>query len=116
MLAGATAATAIPAIRCAKHRSYLGYLGYIAALTVGAILWSFATVPSSDHTVRQLTAVAVTFLPLGGTYAVVPGLLALRMASPKAIVISTLLVTAIALPCWFVFSLYVSCHMGYGCI
>ena len=113
---GAAAVVILSAIRCAKRRAYLSYLAHIAVLTIFLIIASLIDVPLHSPPLRSVVVTVLIFLPVFGTYAAVPGLQVMRMASSKAIVIATLLATAIAIPCWLILSLYVACYVGHDCL
>jgi hypothetical protein len=104
------------AIFCAKRRAYTQYLALIGILAIAAIAISAAVRPSYYSTGKAIFVAFLMFLPLTVLYCFMPGLLVRKAASPKVVLVLTFLVTAIAVPVWLMYGLYIVCFVGQDCI
>ncbi len=101
---------------CSKFRWYKGYLIYVSALTILGIVATDVSRPHYGTDARGLLASIASNLPLGAAYLFPLGTMVRRAAAPRSIIVASFILTLVAIPLWFAWTIFIGCTIGQDCL
>jgi hypothetical protein len=99
---------------CAKFGSYRTYVFYVSAVMLACIVLAEASSPT--RSTRDALSYILSIVPLGAVYLFALGTMVRRAAAPSDIIAVSLLLSIVAVPVWFVWTLQLACIIGHQCL